>query len=207
MYLEYQGLFDRIRQHYFTRVIQRLQRQGCTRLLDFGCGPGDVLQRCEELGLPALGIDNSPRSVALAHQRGLSVLLGGVDSPALKREPFDAVFMQSVIEHLPDACAQLQQLIDLLPPGGLLFLSAPTPCSDFWNDPTHVRPFTPRSFQILGDLLNLEVIEINYVFSFLLGWHLQSAVWYKLLNLVPVALGSNLVGIYRKPTDAAGSER
>jgi 2-polyprenyl-3-methyl-5-hydroxy-6-metoxy-1,4-benzoquinol methylase len=202
MYLEYKGFFNRIRQNYFTKVIKQLQQLGCTRLLDFGCGPGDVLQRCEVLGLSALGIDNSPRSVALAQQRGLSVLLGGADYSALSQEKFDAIFIQSVIEHLQDPCGQLKSLVDLLPPGGLLFISAPTPCSDFWNDPTHVRPFTPRSFHIIGELLNLEVIEVNFVFSYLLGLRLESAIWYKMLNILPFALGSNLVGIYRKPFDA-----
>ena len=202
MYLEYKGFFDRIRQKYFTKAIQQLQQLGCTRLLDFGCGPGDVLQRCEELGLSCVGIDNSSRSVELARTRGLNILLGGVETPELKKEKFDGIFMQSVIEHMPDACGQLERLVAQLPPGGLLFVSAPTPCSSFWNDPTHVRPFTPQSFSILGELLDMETIEVNYVFSYLLGLRFDSSIWYRLLNLVPIALGSNLVGIYRKKPDA-----
>jgi 2-polyprenyl-3-methyl-5-hydroxy-6-metoxy-1,4-benzoquinol methylase len=198
MYLEYSGTFDRIRRRYFTKVIRQLQSHGCSRLLDFGCGPGDVLQLCQSLSLPALGIDNSQRSVELAGKRGLTVFQGGADAQVLQSERFDAVFLQSVIEHMPNAAADLEKLVALLPPGGLLFLSAPTPCSNFWDDPTHVRPFTPRSFHILAELLGLEIIEINYVFSYLLGLRLHSSAWYKMLNLLPLALGSNLVGFYRK---------
>jgi len=202
MYLEYSGSFDRIRQRYFTKVVRQLQSHSCRKMLDYGCGPGDVLQLCQSLGLAAVGIDNSPRSVELAKSRGLSVLLGDADSPALRGEKFDAIFLQSVIEHIPNATGELTKLVALLPPGGLLFLSAPTPCSNFWDDPTHVRPFTPRSFHILGELLGLETIEVNYVFAYLLGLHLESAVIYKVLNLIPAPLGSNLVGLYRKPSDA-----
>ncbi|MCU0228446.1 MAG: class I SAM-dependent methyltransferase [Bryobacterales bacterium] len=201
MYLEYSGIFGRIRRRYFTKVIQQLQQHGCRRLLDYGCGPGDVIQLCQDLGLPAVGIDNSTRSVELAKRRGLQVLLGDASAPALREEKFDAIFLQSVIEHIPDATAELSKLVAMLPPGGLLVLSAPTPCADFWNDPTHVRPFTPRSFRILGELLGMEAIEINYVFSYLLGVRLESALWYKMINLVPAPLGSNLVGVYRKPAD------
>ena len=202
MYLEYSGLFARIRRRYFNKVLRQLQTLGCQRLLDYGCGPGDVLQLCQALNLPALGIDNSPRSVELAQRRGLSVLLGDATTLASKQATFDAVFIQSVIEHMPNATEELGRLVNLLPPGGLLFISAPTPCANFWDDPTHVRPFTPRSFRILGELLGLETLEVNYVFAYLLGLRLEAAVWYKLLNLIPAALGSNLVGIYRKPANA-----
>jgi 2-polyprenyl-3-methyl-5-hydroxy-6-metoxy-1,4-benzoquinol methylase len=202
MYLEYSGLFDRIRRHYFSKVIGRLQSLGCKRLLDYGCGPGDVLQICQVIGLPALGIDNSSRSVALARNRGFNVLLGDTTNTELANEEFDAIFMQSVIEHIPNATDELAKLVAMLPPGGILFISAPTPCADFWNDPTHVRPFTPRSFRILGELLGMETVEINYVFAYLLGVKLESAIWYKLLNIIPSPLGSNLIGIYRKPANA-----
>jgi 2-polyprenyl-3-methyl-5-hydroxy-6-metoxy-1,4-benzoquinol methylase len=202
MYLQYTGPFARIRRHYFKKVIRQLQNQGCRRLLDYGCGPGDVLQVCQTLRLPALGIDSAPRSVALAHQRGLEVLLGDANTPALQNEKFDAVFLQSVIEHIPNASNELVKLVAMLPPGGLLFLSAPTPSAEFWDDPTHVRPFTPKSFRILAELLKLEVLEINYVFSYLLGFRLTSSWWYKFINIVPAPLGSNLVGFYRKPGNA-----
>lgn len=176
-----------------------MQANGCTRLLDYGCGPGDVLEVCRKLNFPAIGLDNSYRSFQLATQRGFQVIHGDESSSVLVHERFDAIFMQSVIEHLIDAIGTLERLVAMLPPGGLLFVSAPTPCSDFWNDPTHVRPFTPSSFRILADLLSLEILEINYVFSYLLNVKLKSSLWYKLLNTLPLPLGSNLVGLYRKP--------
>ena len=199
MYLEYTGTFSRVRQRYFSKVIRQMQAHGCTRLLDYGCGPGDVLEVCRKLKFPAIGLDNSYRSFQLATQRGFQVIHGDESSSVLVHERFDAIFMQSVIEHLIDAIGTLERLVAMLPPGGLLFVSAPTPCSDFWNDPTHVRPFTPSSFRILADLLSLEILEINYVFSYLLNVKLKSSLWYKLLNTLPLPLGSNLVGLYRKP--------
>jgi SAM-dependent methyltransferase len=199
MYLQYTGWFSRIRQLYFLKVIKQMQAAGCTKLLDYGCGPGDVLGVCRNLNLPAVGLDKSARSVQLAADRGFRVIHGDESSPALSGETFNAVFMQSVIEHLSDAVATLEKLTAMLPPGGLLFISAPTPGSVFWNDPTHVRPFTPQSFRTLAELLSLEVLEINYVFSYLLGVRLTGSLWYKVLNVFSAPLGSNLVGLYRKP--------
>ena len=40
-------------------------------------------------------------------------------------------------------------------------------------------------------------MEINYVFSFLLGFRLRSSLIYKLLNLLPFPVGTNLIGIFR----------
>lgn len=203
MYLEYTGPFSHVRQRYFAKVIRQMQANGCTRLLDYGCGPGDVLEVCQKLDVPAIGLDNSSRSCQLATQRGFRVIHGDESSAALLDEHFDAIFLQSVIEHLADPIGVLAKLIAMLPPGGLVFVSAPTPGSDFWDDPTHIRPFTPKSLEILAELLSLEILEINYVFSYLLGIRLKSSLWYKLLNLVPAPLGSNLVGFYRKPHQTA----
>jgi SAM-dependent methyltransferase len=203
MYLEYTGTFSRVRQRYFRKIIRQMQVNGCTRLLDYGCGPGDVLAVCQELNVPAIGLDSSERSCQLAAQRGFRVIHGDESSSALLDEAFDAIFLQSVIEHLPEPVGALRKLITMLPPGGLVFISAPTPCSDFWDDPTHVRPFTPKSFAILAELLSLEVLEINYVFSYLLNVKLKASIWYKLVNVIPAPLGSNLVGFYRKPRQKA----
>jgi len=202
MYLEYTGVFDRIRRHYFRKILSRIREDGCRRMLDYGCGPGDVLLLARDEGIEAVGIDSFPRSVSLAEKRGLKVLLGDYNHPDLAEGSFDAILLQSVIEHMPEPVAPLARLAKLLRPGGYLIVSAPTPCADFWNDPTHVRPHTPRSLVTLGELLELEVEEVNYVFSFLLGFRLQAGGWYKLFNLVPFSLGSNLIAFYRRRTDA-----
>lgn len=199
MYLEYRGLFSRIRHRYFRKILAELSAQGCKRLLDYGCGPGDVIQLSLEAGIDAVGIDNFPRSVELAEKRGLKVLLGDENSPELARLEFDAIVLQSVLEHVHDPVGLLQRLGKRLRPGGILVVSAPTPCADFWNDPTHVRPFTPASFATMGEVLGFETVRNTYVFSYLLGLNLRSGIWYKMINFIPVSLGSNLIAFYRKP--------
>jgi hypothetical protein len=59
-------------------------------------------------------------------------------------------------------------------------------------------PFTPKAFKLLGDILNLKVVEINYVFSFLLGLRFQSSLFHKILNILPFPLGSNIIGVFKK---------
>lgn len=201
MYLLYSGLFDKIRRNYFRRVIHKFVTSPGARLLDYGCGPGDMLLVCNSMGVDAIGIDNSKRSVELAQSRGVAAVLGDIDSLPPEMTGFDAIFVQSVIEHVSDPVSLTQRLSDRLKENGVLILSAPTPGPFFWDDPTHVRPYTPKSFQTLSEICGLEIIEINYVFSFLLGFRTSFSLFYRLLNLQPISLGSNLIAVYRKRSE------
>jgi len=146
---------------------------------------------------------NSPR-------RGESLLkIGDLGLQRLRRERllegllfelsnFHVLFMQSVIEHLKDPVEAVSALARFVKPGGRIILSAPTPENSFWDDPTHVRPYTPKSLLSLGEICGLEVEHLTYVFAFLLGLQLRSPLFYRLLNLFPFPLGSNLLCVYRK---------
>lgn len=198
MYLEYDGLFQRIRQHYFRRVLERYSPRG-GRVLDYGCGPGDMLKVARAMGVDAVGIDASEYSVRRAAVRGLEVELGDYESMSYRDESFDLIFAQSVLEHVGDPVAMVRALRRILKPDGVLLLSAPTPGPHFWDDPTHVRPHTPQSLRTLGAICDLEAKSVTYVFAFLLGLELRSSLFFKALNLLPVALGTNLLAAYQRP--------
>jgi SAM-dependent methyltransferase len=66
-----------------------------------------------------------------------------------------------VIEHVPDAMRMVHELARVLVPGGRLYLECPDVRSsmawsplNFWEDPTHLRPYTriglARVFQLGG---------------------------------------------------------
>lgn len=197
-YLEYQGPFQRLRLRYFRKVLRHFGLKEGMRFLDYGCGPGDMLQVAQAAGLESYGIDNAEYSVELARQRGLTIHLGDYESMDFPPAFFDAIFLQSVLEHVHDPLALVDGLRSYLAEDGLLILSAPTPGSFFWDDPTHIRPYTPKSFRTLAQVCGFEVVEINYVFAFLMGLRLENAFFYKLMNVQPLPLGSNLIGAFRK---------
>ena len=198
-YLEYRGFFQKMRLRYFRKVLKRYRLTAGMRMLDYGCGPGDMLQIASACGLEAHGIDASARSVELAKERGLDIALGDHRDMSWPEEHFDVIFLQSVIEHVEDPVELVAGLKPYLKPGGTLVLSSPTPGSHFWDDPTHIRPYTPASFLTLADICELEVREVSYVFAFLLGLRLKNSFFYKLLNVLPFATGSNIIGAFVKP--------
>jgi SAM-dependent methyltransferase len=157
-----------------------------------------------ERGLNATGVDSAERSVRMATERGLDVRLGGIAELRREEAHYDAILVQSVLEHVDDGLELVIGLKERLADGGVLVLSAPTPGPYFWDDPTHVRPYTPKSFAILAELAGLRCEYNGYVFSFLLGIEARASIFFRLLNTVPFSLGSNLVAFLRADVTSGG---
>lgn len=99
------------------------------RVLDVGCGPGDVSIAAAHLVGPAgsvTGVDAQASILDLAALRAAEAGLSNVtfrhaaveelDAP----RPFDAVIGRLILMHLPDPVASLRRLVGLVRPGGLV---------------------------------------------------------------------------------------
>jgi 2-polyprenyl-3-methyl-5-hydroxy-6-metoxy-1,4-benzoquinol methylase len=99
------------------------------RVLDIGCGRGEVLLACAARGAEVAGIDYAPAAVeisldTLAAVPGADVRQGDVTRLPWADASFDAVLSGDVIEHLvaADADAMLREARRVLRPGGRLVL-------------------------------------------------------------------------------------
>jgi len=200
MYLEHEGSFERLRRLYFRKILSRMALPRTADILDYGCGPGDFMVECKAQGYTALGIDSSVRSISMARRRGLDVLEGDWEAASLEGKSFDLIFLQSVIEHCRNPVALLRGLSHRLKESGVMIVSAPTPGPHFWDDPTHIRPYTPRSLTALAELSELRLEWQSYVFAFLLGFRFSAPIVFKCLNILPWSLGTNLIAAFgRQP--------
>jgi 2-polyprenyl-3-methyl-5-hydroxy-6-metoxy-1,4-benzoquinol methylase len=101
----------------FTRSIRGDQP---IRLLDFGCGFGDFVFTCKGFGFEAVGVDRAaPRikGAVVKIYRSLNDLSG--------TEPFHAITLFEVLEHLDEPATILKQLAERLMSGGLLIVETP----------------------------------------------------------------------------------
>jgi len=99
------------------------------RVLDIGCGAGDVSFLAASLvGATGsvLGIDKSPEAVALARKRAVQAGLSNVQFEVADvadyrlTEPVDASVGRAILMYLPDPAGVLRGLAEQLRPGGLL---------------------------------------------------------------------------------------
>ena len=95
------------------------------RLLDVGCGSGELLKGMHELGWQVEGVDFDPEAVRNASVKGLKVHLGSLAEQKFADNTFDAVIMSHLIEHVPDPRALLRECYRLLKPAGHLVIITP----------------------------------------------------------------------------------
>jgi SAM-dependent methyltransferase len=129
------------------------------RLLDVGCGGAWLGDHFGDY----TGIDVSPQAVEAARARGRQVLLVDGDKPLPFDEGnFDGVVLKDVLEHVVDPVALVRETRRVLRPGGRVFASSPDAQRWVWDDYTHRRPFTRKSFRLLFEDQGLTVERLGY---------------------------------------------
>jgi len=145
---------------------------GCRRVLDLGCGRGELgrLLRAREGGLSVTGIEWEPAAARTAAEHYEQVLVGNleIELPRLAAagDRFDLVVMADILEHTAEPAAILAQVAALLAAGGHAVVSLPNVShysvglallGDHWDyaergilDRGHLRFFTRGSFRRLA---------------------------------------------------------
>jgi SAM-dependent methyltransferase len=102
---------------------------GTTRVLDVGCGEGQVSRLAVRTGGRAVGVDPTWAQLTVAARRGGGPLYAGAVAGRLpfRDASFDAVVACLVFEHIDDVDAALGEVARVLEPGGrfLFFLNHP----------------------------------------------------------------------------------
>ncbi len=162
-----QRLKQRQRQFPFE---QQLGQPG--RLLDFGCGAGALLKRMRSLGWEVTGLDmHAPTVQRLRFEEDLTVHLGTLPHAALEPCSFDVITLWHSLEHVHEPLDLLQEVYQLLVPGGMVVVSVPNieswPFRHFGADwfgldvPRHLSHFTPSTLMQSLHLAGLRVQTIK----------------------------------------------
>ena len=95
-------------------------------VLDYGCGIGSFLKATKNFGFNPFGVEFDEHAARSASMNaGCSAI--SVDKFFEKgfKTKFDVIHLGDVLEHLPDPAYVLDQLLDYLKPGGLLYVEGP----------------------------------------------------------------------------------
>lgn len=148
-----------------------LPRDKNARILDIGCGFGQMLTRLREKGYGNIrGIDIGQESVSFCQSKGLDV--EKIESiPGFAGEHsarYDLILMSHVLEHIPksETLATLTAIRSLLAPGGSFIVMVPNAQSNtgvYWmyEDFTHHLLFTAGSLRYA--MLSAGFAEVTFL--------------------------------------------
>ena len=108
------------------------------RVLDLGCGTGNVTRHLLELGARVVAADVSPEFLTMIRRRHgaagrvETLELNGRDLSSLADGSVDAVCAYSVLHHIPDYAGAIDELCRVLAPGGVAYIDHEAN-ENFWD--------------------------------------------------------------------------
>ncbi len=132
------------------KVNQKFYRRNNISLLDIGCGDKYLSHGCNAFEINYKGIDFDTCDIEN-------------ESLKDKDNSFDIVTSLAIIEHLGDPSNLINESYRVLKKGGIIVISSPNwkyCVKDFYDDPTHIRPYTETS---LAQVLKLSPFKSTMV--------------------------------------------
>jgi SAM-dependent methyltransferase len=113
------------RQALSTQPFSVLRDAPPGRLVDVGCGRGDLAAMFASRGWHAVGVEPSHSACVVARARGVDARQGTLASVPLESEAYEAALFQHSLEHTEDAVGDLTRIASALRPGGLVLITVP----------------------------------------------------------------------------------
>ena len=161
-YRNYYQLFDK----YYTKKDRKL--------LEIGSGPGYFLKCGKEMGWEVIGIEPSKQAFEYSQKFGVKVINRFFDEKSIKEYgKFDVIYMNTVIEHLPDPISIIKIAKNILKSKGIICIISPNDYNPLQNilrenlsynpwwvaPPQHINYFDFKSIKNILERLGFEIIE------------------------------------------------
>ena len=107
------------------------------RFLDLGCGDQHLKNSVIKRDMDYLGLDITDVNFEC-------------DKLPFENDSIDIIVSLAVIEHIFNPDNFLTEILRVMKPGGILYITTPNWNYDykaFYNDPTHVKPYTPSTLE------------------------------------------------------------
>jgi SAM-dependent methyltransferase len=99
-------------------VTEWLRAKPGERILDLGCGDGQLTMRIAATGAIVFGVDNSAEMVRAARSRGVDAQEASAEALPYASSSFDAVFSNAALHWVRDQDAMMAEVHRVLKPGG-----------------------------------------------------------------------------------------
>lgn len=185
------------------------------RVIELGCGRGDMVASLASHGWRATGLDFDARAVESARAQGLDVQVGDLDAGAFADHAFDAVVSRHVIEHTYDPYTYWATCMRLLVAGGIAVVVTPNVrgLGHRWfgarwrglETPRHLSVYSPQALKDSAQRAGLDVLSVRTSILGVRQVFKESGAPKWLLSLVPLIeaagyLASRLGGKFGEET-------
>lgn len=166
--------------HYKGYIIRYLEnnyiKKGYT-LLDIGAGNGEMLYNSRAEKIIVFDRDNYFEEEFYEDGIKFYKLDVSNDLFPLKDNSVDVITINHVIEHLADYKTLMSECKRVLKPKGLLIITTPDINAsklrldfwngrptrfNFWNDPTHIKPYTLKGIKRLYNMFDFKILKAGH---------------------------------------------
>lgn len=162
------------------RQFKSFQPQG--KVLDVGCGRGQLGEAIQSLGWEVWGIERNDEANKIAEKRLARVICAdimdeSVLASVLEKDFFSTLVFSDVLEHLYDPLKVLTKYLNYIPVGGRVLISVPN--AVVWTnrfkwllgrveyedtgvmDRTHIRFFTFKTARLLIEKTGCKIVKVD----------------------------------------------
>lgn len=163
----------------YNRITKKLLGKNLSGVnVDLGSGDGGFSIVCKKKGITSYALNYPDFDIEK-------------DRIDLDDNSVDFVTMNAVIEHIKNIDSIMNETYRVLKPNGLLFIRTPNwklDFKNFYNDPTHITPYTPERLKNLFHMFNFKTIFLEP------GLIEKSWFWWKLPEIIKWRVASWLRG-------------
>lgn len=163
----------------YNRITQKILGRNLSGInIDLGCGDQGFTEYLKTIDIISYPYDYPSFDIEKDHLKH-------------DDESVDFITMNAVIEHIKNPDNIFKEIRRVLKINGLIFVRTPNWIMDyknFYNDTTHVKPYTPQSLKQTFELYNLKTIFLEP------GLVEKNWIWWKLPNKIKWFAAAKIFG-------------
>lgn len=143
-------------------------------LLDIGSGKGNHLIGFARCGHKVFGLDKRKECIEVLDNFTIKECDIESERFPYRSNTFNYLFSKSVLEHVNNTDNFMNESLRVLKPGGKAVFMTPAWESQykfFWDDYTHVKPFTVKSLQNAMRIAGFKNVDVSYFLQLPFIWN------------------------------------